>query len=95
MDQVREQIDLANEVSDAISQPIGMGADVDMDEVAAELEELEQEELDNKLLGAERPPTRLPSVANGEPAKSYATEEDEEEAAELAALQASMMPSAG
>ena len=29
MDEIREQMDLANEVSNAISQPFGMGLDID------------------------------------------------------------------
>ena len=29
MDDIREQMDLANEISDAISQPIGFGIDLD------------------------------------------------------------------
>ena len=41
---------IANEISDAISNPVGMGADYDEDELLAELDELEQEELDKHLL---------------------------------------------
>jgi charged multivesicular body protein 4 len=49
MDDVAEQQEIANEISDAISNPVGFGQDVDDDDLMAELEELEQEELDKKL----------------------------------------------
>ena len=41
---------IANEISDAISNPVGLGADYDEDDLLAELDELEQEELDKHLL---------------------------------------------
>jgi charged multivesicular body protein 4A/B len=50
MDDIREQMDLANEISDAISQPVNFGVDFDEEELTLELEALEQEELDGKLL---------------------------------------------
>ena len=42
MDDIQEQQDIANEISEAISNPVGFGADVDEDELLAELDELEQ-----------------------------------------------------
>ncbi|KAJ2497250.1 ESCRT-III subunit protein snf7, partial [Coemansia sp. RSA 2049] len=59
---IREQMDLANEISDAISQPQLFGAELDEDELNAELEELEQEVLDKKLLDAEHAPMVLPNA---------------------------------
>ena len=50
MDDIRDQMDLANEISDAISQPVNFGVEFDEDELNEELELLEQEELDAKLL---------------------------------------------
>ena len=50
MDDIREQMDLANEISDAISQPVNFGAEFDEDELNEELELLEQQELDEMLL---------------------------------------------
>jgi charged multivesicular body protein 4 len=50
MDDIREQMDLANELADAISQPVNFGVDFDEEELNEELELLEQEELDAKLL---------------------------------------------
>jgi len=49
MEDIREQMDLANEISDAISQPIP-GQEFDDDELNAELASLEQENLDEQLL---------------------------------------------
>ncbi|XP_071401225.1 charged multivesicular body protein 4b-like, partial [Centroberyx affinis] len=50
MQDITEQQELAQEISDAISKPVGFGEDFDEDELMAELEELEQEELDKNLL---------------------------------------------
>lgn len=68
MDDIREQMDLANEISDAISQPVNFGAEFDEDELNEELEMLEQEELDAKLLDTgidlapSVPSTRIPGT---------------------------------
>nr|XP_023669185.1 charged multivesicular body protein 4b-like isoform X1 [Paramormyrops kingsleyae] len=50
MQDITEQQELAQEISDAISKPVGFGEEFDEDELMAELEELEQEELDQKML---------------------------------------------
>ncbi|KAG7233949.1 hypothetical protein INR49_006297 [Caranx melampygus] len=50
MADINEQQELAQEISDVISRPVGFGEDYDEDELMAELEELEQEELDKNLL---------------------------------------------
>ncbi|XP_066290358.1 charged multivesicular body protein 4b-like isoform X2 [Branchiostoma lanceolatum] len=62
MADIQEQQDIAQEISDAISKPVGFGEDVDEDDLLAELEELEQEELDEKLLDINAPTEELPSV---------------------------------
>ncbi|KAF7643498.1 hypothetical protein LDENG_00238200 [Lucifuga dentata] len=89
MDNIREQQEVAQEISDAISRPIGFGEQFDEDDLLAELEELEQEELDKNLLevgGMEDVP--LPSVPStslpSRPAKKK-EEEDEDDMAELEA----------
>lgn len=66
MDEVAEQHEVANEIGDAISRPVGMGADIDEDELNAELEELAQEEIDNQLIEIERP--EMPEVPKHVPA---------------------------
>ncbi|KAF9175821.1 Charged multivesicular body protein 4b [Mortierella sp. AD011] len=76
MEEIRDQMEIAEEISNVISQPVAFGVEMDEDELAAELDELEQEELDKKLMETERPSQiGLPSVPNHEP-----EEEDEEEA---------------
>lgn len=87
MAEITEQQEVAQEISDVISRPVGFGEDYDEDELMAELEELEQEDLDKNLLeigGTENlpsvPSTSLPS----KPAKKK-VEEDEDEMADLEA----------
>jgi len=93
MDEVREQQQIAEEISNVISNPIGFGQDVDEDELMKELEEMEQEELDRQLLDTE-PVTALPSVPSHEPAAAASVpaaasrskaKDDDDELAELAA----------
>jgi len=86
MDDIREQMDLANEISDAIAQPINFGDVIDEDELNAELESLEQEELDMKLLESDKL-SKIPSMPNA-PTGPIAVEDDEEK--ELEELQSSM-----
>lgn len=87
MADITEQQEVAQEISDVISRPIGFGQEFDEDELLAELEELEQEELDKNLLEIEGtedlpsvPSTSLPS----KPVKKK-EEEDEDDMADLEA----------
>lgn len=61
MDDIAEQNDIANEISNAISTGI-ISSGVDEDELAKELEELEQETLDSELLNVTPTPSKLPDV---------------------------------
>ncbi len=56
MDDIREQQELAQEISDVISNPIGFGHDVDEDELLKELEDMEQQEMDEQLLNTDTLP---------------------------------------
>jgi len=89
MEEIREQMDIANEINDAISTPLG-GEVMDEDELLGELEELEQESLDEQLLQMNNAPQqKLPSVPSSKlPAAKSKPAVDED--AELAALEASM-----
>jgi len=66
MADITEQQEVAQQISDAISRPVGFGDIVDEDELLEELEELEQEELARDLLTVgdkeKEPPLELPSV---------------------------------
>ena len=62
MDDIREQMTISNEISEAIARP-ALGTEIDEDELREELEQLEQEELDNKLVGVDVPSQRVPTVA--------------------------------
>jgi charged multivesicular body protein 4A/B len=61
MDEIRDQMAVSNEIGDAISRP-ALGTEIDEDELAEELEALEQEELDNKLIGTQVPSQRVPTI---------------------------------
>ncbi|KAI2605846.1 vacuolar-sorting protein SNF7 [Hypoxylon fragiforme] len=95
MDKIREQNALSEEIVNAItSNPIG-GEPIDEDELEGELEAMQQEQLDQKMLESGSVPVsdaihRMPAVGNQEiKGKPQAIEEDDEEA-ELRKLQAEM-----
>ncbi|SCU78527.1 LAME_0A04786g1_1 [Lachancea meyersii CBS 8951] len=58
MDEIREQVELGEEISDAISRPLHAGAEVDEDEIDEELEALAAENVKQEVV----PPQKLPSV---------------------------------
>ncbi|XP_011207234.1 charged multivesicular body protein 4c [Bactrocera dorsalis] len=62
MDDIAEQQDVAREISDAISNPVAFGADLDDEDLERELDELEQEEFDKKVIGIPEPNVTLPEV---------------------------------
>ena len=74
-DDLREQHALGEEIANAIvNAPIGQ--DVDMDELEQELDELEQEEIDERMTKTGTVPVsdelnRLPAAANGERKSIY------------------------
>ncbi|XP_075069824.1 charged multivesicular body protein 4c [Mixophyes fleayi] len=78
MQDIHEQQDVAAEISDAISRPVGFGEEFDEDELLAELEEMEQEDLNKHLASVTLPSvpsTRLPS----RPASSRRKVEDDDD----------------
>lgn len=91
---LQEQNDLSNEIAEAMTS-INIGNQLDEEDLEKELEDLQQEEVDRKMLETGTVPVsdniqRLPSVANGElKGKAPAVAEDDEEA-ELRKLQAEM-----
>ncbi|KAF9006430.1 Snf7-domain-containing protein [Cyathus striatus] len=88
---VNEQRELANEIAEAISNPAYGNTDLDEDELQAELEELEQEQLDARLSEADHVPVHVPPGATRAQEKQrlpVALEDDEE--AQLKELQAAL-----
>ncbi|KAJ8779680.1 hypothetical protein J1605_012564 [Eschrichtius robustus] len=81
MQDIADQQELAEETSTAISKSVGFGEEFDEDELMAELEELEQEELDNMLeiSGPETVPLpNVPSVSLlSKPTKKKEEEDDD------------------
>lgn len=66
-DDIAEQQELANEISNVISSPIGLDAQLDEDELLKELEDLQQEDLDRQLIELPEAAVDLPKVPVGEP----------------------------
>lgn len=88
MEDMRDQVALHEEISDAISRPLQEEDTLDLEQ---DLEELEQEALDERMVGAGRAPASvLPEVPTGESKdkESEANGEDEDE--ELKQLEAEM-----
>jgi charged multivesicular body protein 4 len=87
MDDVAEQQEIANEISEAISNPVGFQQDVDEDDLLAELEELEQQDLEEKLLDVGPSVDQLPAVPAAQPASrekpKAVSKADEDEMKEL------------
>ncbi|XP_019510703.1 PREDICTED: charged multivesicular body protein 4b [Hipposideros armiger] len=82
MQDIADQQELAEEISTAISKPVGFGEEFDEDELMAELEELEQEELDKNLLEIGEPESvplpNVPSIAlPSKPTKKKEEEDDD------------------
>lgn len=76
MDDIAEQQDIASEISNAISNPVAFGQDIDDDDLEKELEDLEQEEFDKKMVDIPVKPKEdvLPPVPTGVPSKAKASE---------------------
>ncbi|KAJ3506040.1 hypothetical protein NLJ89_g7091 [Agrocybe chaxingu] len=91
MNAVNEQRELANEVAEALANPIYGGAELDDDELKAELEELQEEALNERLSSADHVPVHLPPGATkvDDKTRTPAAVEDDEEA-QLKELQAAM-----
>ncbi|KAI0326679.1 Snf7-domain-containing protein [Cubamyces sp. BRFM 1775] len=87
MAEIQEQTQLANEVSDAISSNQFVGVEIDEDELKQELADLEQDELNDKLMG-DHVPVHHPAGPSRIEDNRQAVEDDEE--AQLKELQAAL-----
>jgi charged multivesicular body protein 4A/B len=87
MDNIREEMELANEINNAIAQPVDTVL-MDEDELLAELNELEASDLEAELLAPPKAGLSLPSVPNSKLPKLNKAEEDDlkQLEAELAGL---------
>ncbi|XP_019518636.1 PREDICTED: charged multivesicular body protein 4a [Hipposideros armiger] len=85
MADITEQLEVAQQISDAISRPVCFGDHVDEDELSEELKELEQEELARELLHVgdkeEEPPVKLAHVPSTQLPAGPAPEADEDDEA--------------
>ncbi|XP_078445224.1 vacuolar protein sorting-associated protein 32 homolog 2-like [Wolffia australiana] len=90
MDEINEQTENMKQIQEALATPIGAIADIDEDELEAELEELEGAELEEQLLQpattAPAAPIHVPTARPARPVPQRNTAEEDE----LAALQAEM-----
>ena len=88
LEDINEQQEIANEISQAISNPIGLQMDDDED-LLAELEKLEEEDLAKELVKIPTPAgtDKLPDVPTNELPKSRVKSKDKEDD-EMAQLQA-------
>jgi len=81
MDDITEQQEIANEISSAISAPMGFGQDIDEDDLLAELEGMEQEDISSQMLDIPSAALDLPSVPTAVPTTATQEEEDPDMAA--------------
>ncbi|KAF8529202.1 late endosome to vacuole transport-related protein [Hysterangium stoloniferum] len=87
MEAINEQRQIANEISDAISNPMANGMEIDEDDLKQELAGLEAEVLTSTLAAAGHVPVHSP--AGKAPPEAIPEEEDQEEA-QLKELQAAL-----
>lgn len=89
MADMADQTAIANEISSAISNPMYSGNEIDETELQDELAELEQDTLNDRLMGADHVPAHVPAGAYRADTKQKQAEEDDEEA-QLRQLQAEL-----
>ncbi|CAF0924658.1 unnamed protein product [Rotaria sp. Silwood1] len=84
MDELAEQHELSNEIANAISSPVGFGADIDERELEDELAQLEQEALANDLRQIPLPSVPAhPIPAYSQPASASSNKAKSDQLAEL------------
>merc|ERR1712212_1307328 len=82
MADIQDSQDVSNEIADAIARPMGFQEDVDEDDLLAELEEMEQEELNKELIGVGNEPVPdldLPAAPDRAPAAPSKKKEEDDE----------------
>jgi charged multivesicular body protein 4 len=89
MDEIREEMELANEISHAIAQPIDI-VPMDEDELLAELTELELKDTEQKMLKKPAEDLGLPAAPTAKLPEKKKTQQELEEEEHLKELQALM-----
>ncbi len=94
LDEINETTDQMRQLNEVFANPLGLGTDLDEDELMGELEELEASELDKELLQpAPVPATKVPGAGEKMPSvpqKAKQQPAKTQEELELEALQAEM-----
>jgi len=90
MNKVNEQRELANEIAEALSNPMYGSADIDEDDLKAELAELEQDTLNERLMGADHVPIHQPAGPSRVEESRLPTAVEDDEEAQLRELQAAL-----
>jgi len=90
MNKVNEQRELANEIAELIASPAYGTADVDEDDLKAELAELEQDSLNERLMGADHVPIHNPAGPSRVEDSRLSTSVEDDEEAQLKELQAAL-----
>ncbi|KAG6855140.1 hypothetical protein C0991_006069 [Blastosporella zonata] len=86
---VNEQRELANDIAASLANPL-FGDQLDDDDIAKELEDLEQEDLNERLSEAKHAPVHLPEGTRVEGSRQPVAVEEEDEDAQLRELQAAL-----
>jgi len=90
MADLQERTQVANEVSEAISANTYTGVEIDDDELKNELAELEQDELNERLMGADHVPVHQPAGPSRVEDSRQPTAVEDDEEAQLKELQAAL-----
>ncbi|CAF0778409.1 unnamed protein product [Brachionus calyciflorus] len=78
MDDIAEQREISQEITNVISNPVGFSDDIDEDELLQELNELQDQDLEAELLNIPSAPTnKLPQTSGKATANKKSEEEDE------------------
>lgn len=88
MDEIKEEMEMANEINDAIAQPLDPLMMADEDDLLAELNELETADLEAELL--KPPPTAEPSLSLPDAPKNALPALASKEQDDLKALEAEL-----
>jgi len=87
MDDIAEQQQIAGEISNAISNPVGFDSNIDDDDLLRELQELQDQDLDEELIRIPDAPSHNLPISGGKvkSSTSRTRNEDEDELSKMAA----------